>query len=125
MSEGREWFLQKFGDDNNKVYTSKYYRPEESWPKEEVWWLKFSLSSIATQIYDHVNFICQKAPGADDFHYLKVPTQFLQDHLDKFHRIGDNVDIYLSARPETLFIELRGKGKLDFSKFLKLGNDNK
>lgn len=120
MTEGRKWFRQNFKVDTNKVYTSKYYRPEESWPKTEVWWLQFPLKAIEINKYDYVNFICQVAPGKNDFHYLKVPTQFLQDNLHKFHRIGEMVDIYLSARPETLFVEIRGSGKLNFSKFRQI-----
>ena len=85
-----------------------------------MWWLQFPPTAIDINKYDYVNFICQVAPGKNDFHYLKVPTKFLQGHLDKFHRIGEKIDIYLSARPENLFIELRGIGKLDFSKFVKL-----
>ena len=112
--------MRKFKDDTKKVYTSKYYKPEESWQKAEVWWLHFPLSAIDIKKYGFVNFICQVAPEKNDFHYLKVPTEFLQDHLDKFHRIGENVDIYLSARPETLFIEIRGIGRLNFSNFVKL-----
>ena len=119
MTEARKWFRQNFKDDTNKIYTSKYYRPEESWPKTEVWWLQFPLTAIDNNKYDYVNFICQVAPDKNDFHYLKVPTKFLQDHLDKFHRIGEKVDIYLSARPENLFVELRGIGQLNFGGFLQ------
>ena len=119
MTEGRKWFRQNFKDDTNKIYTSKYYRSEESWPKTEVWWLLLPLTAIDTNKYDYLNFICQVAPGKNDFHYLKVPTEFLQDHLDKFHRIGKMVDIYLSNLPENLFVELRGIERLNFSRFVK------
>ena len=58
------------------------------------------------------------APNDNDFHYLKVPSKFLHEHLEKFHFVGYKVSLYLSTDPENLFIELRGKGNLDFSKFL-------
>jgi len=70
------------------------------------------------KFYEHVNLVCQIAPTKNDFHYLKVPTKFLQEHIEKFHRVADKISIYLSANPNTLFIEERGKGRLDFCKFL-------
>lgn len=118
MSEGRNWFKENFKDDNNKVYTSKYYKADESWPKTEVWWLKFPLTAIDTFKYKYVNFVCQKEPNKNDFYYLKVPVKYLHDHLHKFHRIGENIDIYLSANPKTMFVEERGEGRLNFSEFL-------
>ncbi len=85
-----------------------------------MWWLQFPLKAIDITKYDYVNFICQVAPDKNDFHYLKVPTKFLQGHLDKFHRIGEMVDIYLSARPENLFVEIRGSERLDFSNYRQI-----
>jgi hypothetical protein len=41
MSLARQWFLSNYQDRKNKIYTSKYYTPEESWPKTSVWWLQF------------------------------------------------------------------------------------
>jgi hypothetical protein len=118
MSEARKWFKENFKDDNNKVYTSKYYTPQESWPKTHVWWLQFPLTAIDTNQYDYVNLICQVAPGKNDFHYLKVPSKYLQEHLKKFHRIEEKISLYLSAHPDNLFIEERGEGRLNFSEFL-------
>lgn len=89
MAKARKWFKKNFKDDNNKIYTSKYFVPEESWPKTHVWWLQFPLAAIDIKKYEYVNFICQAAPGKDDFHYLKVPSKYLLDHLDKFHRIKE------------------------------------
>jgi len=118
MNNARQWFKENFKDDGNKIYTSKYYTPEESWPKTHVWWLQFPETAIDTSKYDYVNFICQVAPSKNDFHYLKVPTKYLHNHLNKFHRIKEMIDLYLSANPHSLFIEERGEGRLDFSRFL-------
>ena len=118
MSEARKWFKEKFTNDQNKVYTSKYYTPVESWPKTHLWWLQIPLYAIEIIQYDHVNLICQVAPGRNDFHYLKVPTKFINEHLENFHRIGEIISLYLSANPDTLFVEERGEGKLDFSEFV-------
>jgi hypothetical protein len=50
-----------------------------------------------------------------------VPVKYLLEHFEKFHKISGKMDMYLSAEPETLFMEIRGVGKLDFSKFVVPG----
>ena len=114
----RRWFLSKYGETKNKIYTSKYYLPEESWPKKHVWWPQIPMSAIDTSKYNFVNLVCQVAPDKNDFHYLKVPTSYLNENLKKFHRVGDIISLYLSAEISNLFAEIRGTGNLDFSKFL-------
>lgn len=114
----RSWFVSKYGKSENKVYASKYYLPEESWPKKHVWWVQIPPHAIDPSLHDYVNILCQVAPGADDFHYLKVPVAFILKHREKFHRIGENIDFYLSAEQHNLFEEIRGIGKLDFSPFI-------
>ena len=109
--EARKWFISHHNGANNKLYTSKYYTPEESWPKTRVWWFQIPPTAIDIKFYEYVNLVCQIAPNKNDFHYLKVPTKFLQEHLEKFHRVADKISIYLSANPNTLFIEERGKGR--------------
>ncbi len=118
MSLARQWFLSKYKNDKNKIYTSKFYTPEESWPKTHVWWLQIPTTAIDTQRYEYVNLLCQVGPGKNEYHYLKVPTKFLNEQLEKFHRIGEIISLYLSAEPTTLFVEERGVGRLDFNKFL-------
>ncbi|MDQ2720442.1 MAG: hypothetical protein M3Z26_11890 [Bacteroidota bacterium] len=116
MNNGRQWFKENFKDDGNKICTSKFYKPEESWPKTQVWWLQFSETAIDAIKYAHVYLPgCSKSRN---FHYLQVPVKYLNDHLDKFHRLGQKIDLYLSANPDTLFVEERGEGRLNFSKFL-------
>jgi len=117
-SDALKWLKENYGNTAARIYTSKYYTPEESWPKIPVWFFNFSLSAIDAKQYDYVNLVCQVAPGINDYHYLRVPTKFLNEHLKKFHRIKENISLYLSAHPDTLFIEERGEGRLDFSKFI-------
>jgi hypothetical protein len=118
MSTARRWFLSKYGKDKNKIYTSKYYTPKESWPKTHVWWLQVPTAAINTKQYEHVNLLCQVAPGKNEYHYLKVSTSFMNEHLEKFDFIGDKISLYLSANPNTLFVEERGVGRLEFNSFL-------
>jgi hypothetical protein len=115
--DARRWFLSKYGETKNKVYTSKYYLPEESWPKTHVWWPQIPMSAIDKSKYTHVNILCQVAPDKIDFHYFKVPTSYLNENLEKFDKVGDKIHLYLSAESHDLFTETRGTGNLNFSKF--------
>ena len=117
-SDALNWFTSKFGETKNKTVTSKYYLAHESWPKVEVWWLQISKKAIDIKQHDFVNLICQTAPLENDFYYFKVPVKFFLDNLEKFHQSNRKLSLYLSANPETLFVEIRGNGKLDFKEFL-------
>lgn len=116
----RKWFLTNYGKGKVKVYSSKYYLPEESWPKKHVWWIQIPPCSIDPALYQYVNMLCQVKPSEKNFHYLKVPVTFILEHQKKFHRIGDMIDFYFSAEETTLFKELRGTTELDFSSFVVL-----
>jgi hypothetical protein len=116
--EARIWFISNYGKSEDKVYASKYYLPEESWPKKQVWWIQIPPYAIDPSLHKYVNILCQVAPDTNHFHYLKVPVAFIHEHQDQFHRIGENIDFYLSAEEQNLFEEIRGTGKLDFSAFL-------
>jgi len=113
-----QWYLTKYGKVDSPIYTSKYYEPEESWPKKAVWWLVIPIKAIDTKKSQNVNIICQAVPNKNDFHHLKVPTKWLNENLNKFHTLNGQISLYLSANPKRLFIEERGEGNLDFRVFL-------
>lgn len=117
-SDALKWLVVKHGESSNKTVTSKYYLAHESWSKTEVWWVELAMKAIDTKENDFVNILCQVAPLENEFHYLKVPVEFLKENFDKFHKSFEKISLYLSANSETLFIEERGEGRLDFSKFL-------
>jgi hypothetical protein len=50
-----------------------------------------------------------------------VPVKYLLEHFEKFHKIAGKMYMYLSAEPNSLFVEIRGIGQLDFSKFVVPG----
>jgi len=118
-SKALQWFKSTHKSYEGKVYTSKYYLPEESWPKTHVWWLQIPLKRLNNINGNYINLLCQISPESNDYHYLKVPVQFLNDHLDNFDIVQNTkIHLYLSADPSRLFMEERGTGKLDFGKFL-------
>ena len=113
-----KWYKAKYGHLDAPIYTSKYYQPEESWPKKNVWWPKIPIKVIENSDLQYLNILCQIALNINDFHHLRVPTKFLIEHLKGFHTIGEQISLYLSADPETLFKEERGEAGLNFSIFI-------
>lgn len=116
-SEALKWYEAKYGRIDIPIYTSKFYQPDESWPKKSVWWPQIPLNAIEKKSF--INILCEVAPNSNDFYHLKVPTKFLREHLKKFHSIGGRkIDFYLSTDSQKLFIEERGEGNLNFKDFL-------
>jgi|SRR5215469_7671230 len=111
------WLEKNNGKSQGPVYTSKYYKPEESWPKKSVWWFQIPINSIEENTSGNVNLLCQTLPNENAFYYLKVPSQFLIKNLNKFHIVQGKVSIYLLTEPKRLFIEIRGRGSLNFEEF--------
>ncbi len=115
----RNWFSSNYGEPKSKMYSSKYYLPEESWPKKAVWWFEIPIHLIEKSEEHFIDLVCQIAPdNTDAFYYLKVSVRFLHEHLKSFHVNGDRMSIYLSAEPDKLFVEERGNGALNFKPFL-------
>lgn len=110
------WLKSKNVSPREAIYTSKFYRPEESWPKKEVWWFVIPIKQIENNSVVHL--VCQKSPDSNQFYYLRVPTTFLREYLGKFDKVDDKIHIYLSADALNLFVEIRGKGRLKFGQFL-------
>lgn len=111
-----QWYEKKYGRIDIPIYTSKFYQPEESWPKTSVWWPQIPINVINKNSF--INILCEVAPNSNQFYHLKVPTKFFREHLNKFHSIKGKIDLYLSTDPKRLFVEERGKGNLDFKSFL-------
>lgn len=116
--QARQWYEAKYGKAIDSTYSSKYYLPEESWPKKSVWWFQIPINVVEKKQSGHVNLLCQVSPNKNEFHFLKVPTKFFREHLEKFHFVEDKISIYLSTGTERLFVEERGEGSLDFQTFL-------
>ena len=116
-SQALDWYKDIYKKIDSPIYTSKFYKPEESWPKKSVWWFHIPIKIIKENISADIRMLCQIAPNRSDFHFLKVPAKFLHEHLDDFYILHDNISLYLSIPPKSLFIEERGKGNLSFKNF--------
>src|SRR5215207_9286422 len=93
-SKALQWYKAKYSKVEEGIYTSKYYRSEESWPKENVWWPQIPIKAI--DLFNYVHLLCQVAPNQNEFYHLKVPTKFLKEHFEKFHKLKDIISLYLS-----------------------------
>ena len=113
-----KWYNAKYGRTDPSIYTSKFYQPDESWPKKSVWWPQIPMNAINDSSTHVIHILCQIESNRDEFHHLKVPTKFLREHIEKFHTIKGQISLYLSTEPERLFIEERGEGNLNFQNFL-------
>ncbi|MBL0233825.1 MAG: hypothetical protein IPQ08_09185 [Chitinophagaceae bacterium] len=114
-----KWFKEQYGETPEHISSTKFYTPDISWPRTNVWWPKFPVTIFEDFPNGHVHILCQKEPNGNSFHYLKVPVSFLKEHRDNFHTLnGKHIDLSLSAEERTLFREGRGKVSLDFSQFL-------
>lgn len=115
--EALSWFQRNHGRIDGPTFASKFYQAFESWPKKSVWWIQISRTVVEENLSRSINMLCQTMPNENDFYFLKVPARFLHENLDKFHFVGDKISLYLSTHPQTLFVEERGKGNLDFQQF--------
>ena len=101
------------------VCTSKFYVPQESRTRKSAWWIEVDKSKVSMSPSSMVCFVCEKAPGEEDFHYLRLPGSYLlenQNKLDIRHE-KNKFSMFLSAEKENLFQDERGEGRVAFSQF--------
>lgn len=90
---------------------SKYY------PGQGIWWFTFSTSYFEKNI-GHIDILLQFEKEPDQFHYLKVPFDFLRNNKTKFDKrsSGDKFDLRISAKQCNWLIDERSKG-VGFNQF--------
>jgi hypothetical protein len=118
-SDALGWLSSRWGVEGEPTYTSKFYVPERSWTGQAAWWLEIPRGVIDNSGSGNLHLLCQAAPGLSEFHYLRVPADFLRRNLSKLAlRDNGRVSLFLSAEPSDQFVERRGSGKLPFASFL-------
>jgi len=118
--EALQWLKKEHGVNTGILCTSKFYVPEKSRTHKSAWWLEVDRSKIEMSSSQMLHFICEKAPGINDFHYLRLPSGYLienQNRLDIRHD-KNRFSMFLSAEQENLFQDERGEGKVQFGQFL-------
>lgn len=118
-SDALRWLAGRFGIRDAPIYTSKFYLARESRTGEAAWWLEFPRSILDAAGSPDLHFVCQVEPKRTDFHYLRVPKEFIKTNLPRLDvRDDDRVSIFLSAEAADLFVDRRGDGKVSFTRFL-------
>jgi hypothetical protein len=113
------WFSSKFQIENGEIYTSKFYTPQESWSNSRVWFFQIPLEVIYSQVSKRIHLVCENHLKGEPFIYLKVSSIFFLKNLNSFDvsQKEKMARIYLSAEAVNMFMEVRGKGKVDFKTF--------
>ncbi len=119
-SDALGWLSSRWGVEGEPTYTSKFYVPEKSWTGQAAWWLEIPRGVIDNGGSENLHLLCQTAPGRSEFHYLKVPTDFLRRNLSKLTlRDNGRVSLFLSAEHADLFVERRSGRKLPFAPYVQ------
>lgn len=118
-SEASQWFKSRYGQVTEPVYSSKCYKPEESWTRTPVWFFNIPVRHIKEGNGTYIHLVCQSAPNEHSFHYLKVPAAYFRDQFSKLgFTTPEIINLHLSAELPNMFEDERGKGKVSFSRFL-------
>lgn len=109
-----QWLASKFGDTGNTIKASKLHA-------QSLWWIDIPQKDIEKPKPAAIDLLCEVAPGANKFYYLKVPVEFFKKELPKLwvRKDGKLLRLHLSAEPEEMFVDRRGNGKIGFSGFLQ------
>lgn len=120
-NEGIAYVKEHFGEIEERYTTvSQFYDDitKKSYAKRPSWGNEISLEKLKENKDIHI--ICEHENG-DGFYYFRVPAKDIKDMLEK-DKLGFNkeqISLSLSAQPEDRFQDLRGKGKVDFSRYLQ------
>ena len=120
--EALDWFNSKFDVENGEIFTSKFYTPQESWSDSRVWFFQIPLEIVNSNPVKKIHLICKNHLNGEPFIYLKLNSLFFLKNLNSFDadQKENVVRIYLSAEAVNMFMEVRGKGKVDFKAFLTI-----
>src|SRR5579859_5839219 len=101
------------GVPSTTVFTSKLYSPAESWTGRRSWWHQVPLDRV--QGGGVIVLVCEH--GVPAFDVLAVPAEWFRQHHAGLHQRDGTYDLFLSAEPDELFVDRRGKGGLSLSTF--------
>lgn len=98
------------------IAVSKYFKAEESWTGGSAWWFDLPIKKVKGSKRG-IYYLLGKGKNSG-FVTLKVPMKFLRDNLKKFEtRYQGRIRLHLAAEGADRFVDERGKGRVDFSRF--------
>jgi hypothetical protein len=115
-AQARAWLHRRGRQSLGALYTSKYYVAEQSWTGAEAWWIQIPLKRLGSE--SSIDAVCESKPDSTEFRHLRIPTAFLRKRLADLAVVGDStISLFLSAEPKSLFVDKRGRGRVDFRQF--------
>ncbi|AHG92852.1 hypothetical protein J421_5317 (plasmid) [Gemmatirosa kalamazoonensis] len=67
-SQALSWLATRRPGPRGHVVTSKWYTPDESWTKENAWWVQIPSAAIRSE--KTIEILCEAAPGSARFRHL-------------------------------------------------------
>ena len=115
------WFRSKYPSENEGIFSSKFYSPEESWSNSRVWFFQIPSDILDPKRIRFIHLLCENHLKGETFIYLKVPISFIllnekSFEVDQKQKV---IRIYLSAEAVDVFREVRKGSKLDFTKYVQ------
>jgi hypothetical protein len=78
------WFRSRFPSENEEIFSSKFYTPQESWSKSSVWFFQIPLNILNPKEIRFIHLLCENHLKGESFLYLKVPVSFILLNLKAF-----------------------------------------
>jgi len=104
------------GSTPSLIATSKFFRAEESWTGSAAWWFDLPIKKVKKN--KKAYYYCLGAKRKSGFVILKVPNKFLIENFKKFEtRYQNRIRLHIKAEGKNQFVDERGKGRVDFSRF--------
>jgi hypothetical protein len=116
LRERAKRLLQRKGVRGGHLVTSKFYRVEESWTKEQAWWVQIPWSVVHAGKVVHV--VLEAQPGSQAVRYLRVPAAYFLSHERGLAvQSPDKISLFLCAEAGHEFEDHRGSGQVSFAQF--------
>lgn len=100
------------------VTVSRLYPPQQSWAGRYAWWHTIPESKFKDPNSRTLLILCRRM-DEKGFHILAVPTKWLRAHRDQLDVKNGKLQLFLAATGDDMFIDQRGRGKVDFSQWVK------
>ena len=121
VRERAKRFLHKRGIKGGQLVTSKFYTPEESWTKDQAWWIKVPRAAIRAGKTIHI--VLEAGPQSTELRHLMVPAAYFVEHERSLSvQEPDQFSLFLGADAHDLFVDRRGPGRVPFAQFEQRGS---
>ena len=119
------WLEKNDLDCKGRVFSSKYFPPEDSWKGKPRWWIEFSADVLSSTNQPEICLALQKHENTPGFYFLRIPFKYLSSkkYQLSYRAEKNRYSLIISLESKDCFKDIRGKG-LNLSRFL-INNCNK